>query len=104
MIFAAIMITPLGIDGALPALSDAIAIVAGIGVGVSSSVIPYVLDQLAMSKLSRSTYALFVALLPATAVIIGVIVLKQIPSLVEIVAVISIILGVLVVQDNRQES
>ena len=36
---------------------DPIAILAGIGVGISSSVIPYVCDQLALARLPRATYA-----------------------------------------------
>ena len=42
--------------------------------------IPYVCDQLAMARLARATYALLVALLPATATAIGVIVLAQMPT------------------------
>lgn len=79
MMVAGIVITPLGLYAAAPAFSDPVALLAGMGVGISSSVIPYVFDQLAMQRLARSTYALFVALLPATAVIIGVVVLTQIP-------------------------
>ena len=48
---------------------------------------PYVLDQLAMARLSRATYALMVALLPATATVIGIVVLAQVPSAIEILAV-----------------
>src|SRR5829696_4461795 len=50
---------------AVPALDDPVAIAAGVGVGVASSVVPYVCDQLAMARLPRATYALLVALLPA---------------------------------------
>ncbi len=60
---------------------------AGVGVGVSPPVIPYVTDQLAMARIKRSTYALLVSLLPATATVVGVIVLAQIPTLVEIAGV-----------------
>jgi inner membrane transporter RhtA len=95
MLVAALAITPLGIKSALPALADPVALVAGIGVGVSSSVIPYVFDQLAMARLPRSTYALFVALLPATAVVIGMIILGQVPQWIEIAAVGCVIGGVL---------
>ena len=56
------------------------ALLAGIGVGISSSVIPYVTDQLAMRRLARATYALMVSLLPATATVIGIVVLAQVPS------------------------
>ncbi len=63
------------------------ALAAGIGVGLASSVIPYVLDQLAMARLSRATYSLLVALLPATATVIGIVVLAQVPQAVEVVGV-----------------
>ena len=42
--------------------------------------IPYVTDQLALARLPRATYALMMALLPAIATVIGVVVLTQIPS------------------------
>ena len=87
MMLAGVIISPLGFREALPALLDPLTLGAGVAVGISSSVIPYVFDQLAMSRLPRSTYALFVALLPATAVIIGVIVLGQIPTFFENVGV-----------------
>ena len=100
MVVAAFAITPLGIHSALPAFSDIGVLLAGLGVGLSSSVIPYVFDQLAMARLSRSVYSLFVALLPATAVVIGVVVLKQVPTGLEITAVCSVIAGVLVVRNR----
>ena len=67
---------------------------AGIGVGISSSVIPYVFDQLAMARLPRATYALLVSLLPATAAVIGVVVLGQVPSPAEAAGVMLVIAGV----------
>ena len=82
-----IAITPIGGWSAAPALLDPIAVAAGIGVGISSSVIPYVCDQLAMARLSRAAYSLMVSLLPATATVIGVAVLAQIPSPAEILGV-----------------
>lgn len=87
MLVAGVAISPLGLTAALPALLDPVALAAGIGVGLSSSVIPYVFDQLAMRRLPRETYALFVALLPATAVIVGMVVLQQWPSQTEWIGV-----------------
>jgi inner membrane transporter RhtA len=84
MLIAAVAITPVGAWSAAPALVDPVALAAGIGVGITSSVIPYVCDQLAMARLSRSAYSLMVALLPATATIVGIVVLAQIPSAAEI--------------------
>ena len=70
------------------------ALLAGVGVGLCSSVIPYVSDQLAMKRLPRATYALMVSLLPATATVIGVVVLTQIPSTAELTGVALVIAGV----------
>ena len=99
MLIAAVVATPIGAWAAVPAFSDPVAIAAGIGVGISSSVIPYVTDQLAMARMSRSTYALMVALLPATATVIGIVVLAQLPSAVEAIGVALVIAGVAVHRD-----
>jgi inner membrane transporter RhtA len=81
---------------AVPAIVDPIALLAGVGVGISSSVIPYISDQLAMRRLARATYALMVSLLPATATVIGIVVLAQVPSWSELLGVTLVIVGVAV--------
>ena len=87
MLVAAVVVTPIAGLAAVPALASPLAVLAGIGVGLSSSVIPYVTDQLAMARIRRSTYALLVSLLPATATVIGVVVLAQIPTIAEVAGV-----------------
>ena len=87
MLVATVVITPIGFWSAAPALLDPIAVAAAVGVGISSSVIPYVFDQLAMARLTRAAYSLMVSLLPATATIVGIVVLAQIPSWPEVVGV-----------------
>jgi inner membrane transporter RhtA len=94
MMFGLVFVSPIGLLSAAHAFGDPIAIAAGVGVGVSSSVIPYVFDQLAMARLPRSTYALFVALLPATAAIVGVIVLRQLPTPVDLAGIALVMLAV----------
>jgi inner membrane transporter RhtA len=94
MLLACLFVAPVAAGQAAPALTDPIALAAGVGVGISSSVIPYVCDQLAMARMPRATYALLVALLPATATVIGVVVLRQIPALAEIAGVALVITGV----------
>jgi inner membrane transporter RhtA len=96
MLIAAVVVTPIGGWAVLPVLDDPVAIAAGIGVGVSSSVIPYVADQLALARISRSTYALMVSLLPATATVIGIVVLGQLPTWVEVAGVALVVAGVAV--------
>ena len=96
MLVAAVVATPLGGWAVIPVLKDPLALAAGVGVGISSSVIPYVTDQLAMARIKRATYALMVSLLPATATVVGIVVLAQVPSWVEIVGVSLVICGVAV--------
>jgi inner membrane transporter RhtA len=94
MMVALVFVSPIGFASASDALGDPVAIAAGIGVGLSSSVIPYVFDQLAMARLARATYALFVALLPATATVIGVVILRQLPTAADLAGIALVMVGV----------
>jgi inner membrane transporter RhtA len=94
MLVALVVVTPIGGRQALPAFARPTALLAGIGVGISSSVIPYATDQLALARLPRASYATMVALLPAIATLIGVVVLAQIPSPVEGAGLLLVIAGV----------
>ncbi|GAB3424945.1 DMT family transporter [Flindersiella endophytica] len=95
MAVALLVVTPAGLAGALPAFGSPVLLLAGLGVGVCSSVIPYVCDQLAMARLPRATFALLLALLPATATTIGWLVLGQVPKPVELAGIGLVVLGVL---------
>ena len=103
MLIAALAVTPLAGWAALPALADPVTLAAGMGVGISSSVIPYVSDQLAMRRLARASYALMVSLLPATATVIGIVVLAQVPSLTEVLGVALVIAGVAVHREGDEK-
>ena len=61
--------------------------------------IPYVSDQLAMARMPRATYALLVSLLPATATVVGVAVLRQVPTPAEVVGVALVVAAVAVHRD-----
>jgi inner membrane transporter RhtA len=106
MLIALVVVTPLAGWAALPVLTDPVALAAGAGVGISSSVIPYVSDQLAMRRLARATYALMVSLLPATATVVGIVVLAQVPSLREVLGVALVVAGVAVhrERDKRRDA
>ncbi len=96
MLVAAVAIAPIGFADVIPALTQPRLLLAGIGVGICSSVIPYVCDQLAMARLPRATFALLLALLPACAAIIGALVLRQIPTPNEVAGIALVIVGVAV--------
>lgn len=94
MLVAMMAALPIGIMDAAPALLSPVLLAAAIGVGITSSVIPYVCDQLAMARLPRASFALMLALLPATAVAIGILMLGQVPTAAEIVGIGLVITGV----------
>jgi len=95
MLVAMVVAFPIGIRDALPAFVSPLLLAAGIGVGVSSSVIPYVCDQLAMARLPRATFALLLSLLPAMASLIGALVLHQLPTPLEVGGIVLVVGGVL---------
>ncbi len=99
MVVALVAVTPLGIVGAVPAFMHPPLLLAGIGVGICSSVVPYVCDQLAMARLPRATFALLLALLPASAAVMGFLVLRQVPRPAEIAGVALVVCGVAVHQE-----
>jgi inner membrane transporter RhtA len=103
MAIAAVTATPWGLAGALPAFRHPLLLLAGAGVGVCSSVIPYVADQLAMARLPRATFSLMLALLPVFATIIGAIVLRQIPTVQDVAGITLVVLGVALHQQERNQ-
>jgi inner membrane transporter RhtA len=100
MLIAAVAAAPWGLGGALPAFRHPVLLLAGAGVGVCSSVIPYVADQLAMARLPRATFSLMLALLPVSATIIGAIVLRQIPTSSDVAGIALVVLGLVIHQQG----
>lgn len=94
MVIAALILMPIGFLQAMAAFSDPLLVLAGIGVGICSSVIPYICDQFAMSRLSRAGFALMLSLLPATATIIALLVLSQVPTVQDLIGIGLVMLGV----------
>jgi inner membrane transporter RhtA len=94
MAIAFVVLSPIGLAEALAAFAVPQLVVAGVAVGVCSSVIPYVCDQLAMSRLPRASFALLLALLPVSATVIAAVVLTQIPTLRDLAGVGLVVAGV----------
>jgi inner membrane transporter RhtA len=102
MSVALLAVTPVGIGFIGPAMLHPKWLLAGVGVGVCSSVIPYVCDQFAMARLKRSTFALLLSILPATASVMGVLILRQLPSPQEIAGICLVMAGVGVQKDGAR--
>jgi inner membrane transporter RhtA len=93
MLVAAVVVSPVGLGDALAAFTQPL-LVAAVGVGLCSSVVPYVTDQLAMARMPRATFALKLALLPMFATIIGAIVLRQVPTGQDLLGIALVVAGV----------
>ncbi|KMO73211.1 EamA family transporter [Mycolicibacterium chubuense] len=97
---AAVLSAPvlLGVQGVIDAsvLIEARTWLLGAGVGVLSSAIPYALDQPVLARVGRARFALLLALLPATAAVVGAVALAQRPDRAEI-AGIALVMAALVV-------
>jgi inner membrane transporter RhtA len=75
----------------LSALVEPSVLIVAVGVGVLSSVIPYVLDQVVLRRVGRARFAVLLALLPATATIVGLLVLAQLPSPLEAAGIAAVV-------------
>lgn len=94
MAAAFLFVMPIGLVQAAQVAGAPFLILAGVGVGLCSSVIPYVCDQLAMARLPRASFALLLAVLPASAAIIGAVVLRQIPAHTDMAGIALVMAGV----------
>ena len=63
----------------------------GLGVGVLSSVVPYVLDQVVLRRVGPARFAVLLALLPATATVVGFVVLAQVPGPAEALGIAAVV-------------
>jgi inner membrane transporter RhtA len=91
---AALLLLPvllLGSPGGPAALARPAVLVLGLGVGVLSSVVPYVLDQVVLRRVGRARFAVLLALLPATATIVGLVALAQVPGPAEALGIAAVV-------------
>jgi inner membrane transporter RhtA len=87
MAIGALAFAPFLASSAGPALASAWRLAACVLVGLLSSAIPYALEQLALARLPRARFALLLSLLPATAAIVGAVILGQLPGGLEVAGI-----------------
>ena len=86
----ALVLAPGFAGGAGPVLHDARLALAVVAVAVCSSVVPYGIEQVVLRRVSAATFAVLLAMLPATAAVIGAVVLRQRPSVLDLVGVVAV--------------
>ena len=91
---AAVLLSPVllfGNPGGAAALVDPVVLGLGVGVGVLSSVVPYVLDQVVLRRVGTARFAVLLALLPATATVVGLVMLAQLPGPAEALGIAAVV-------------
>lgn len=92
--FGAVLFAPVLGPGALVALTDSGLLAAVVGVGLLSTVVPYSLEALALTRLPAATFALFTALLPASSAVVGALMLRQVPAPAELAGLVLVSVAV----------
>lgn len=90
---AAVLLCPLAL-AASPVVGSPDLLALGLGVGLLSTVVPYVLDQIVVRRTGPGRFALLLALLPATATLTGLVALGQVPAWRETVGIAFVVLAV----------
>lgn len=81
----ALVLAPVLAPAGAPVLGSWGLVGAVVGVALLSSVVPYALDQVILRRVSAATFAVLLALLPATAAVVGAVVLRQWPHPLDLV-------------------
>jgi inner membrane transporter RhtA len=87
MAFSTILLLPVGLVAAGGELGHPGLLAIGLGVAVLSSAIPYSLELEALRRLPKGTFGVLMSLEPAVAALVGLVVLGQDLSAVEVVAI-----------------
>ncbi len=94
-VFAAVVVAPVGLSGLVghgpPDRAFAAALLACAAVALCSNVVPYALDQVVLARVPAARFALLSTLLPATATLVGAVVLGQRPSTAEAIGVAAVV-------------
>jgi inner membrane transporter RhtA len=101
MLVGALAIAPFTAAKAGPAFSDPLLLATVLGVGLLSSVVPYAIDQFTLRRLARHRFALTLAVLPATAAVIGSIVLGQLPTIGEVFGIVLVMAAIVLTQTTQ---
>ncbi len=87
MLAGAAAISPFGVGAVAEVLDEPLVLVLGLVTGLLSNVIPYRIDQSVMRRINPHRFALLQALLPATAVLVGLLALAEVPTAAEVLGI-----------------
>ncbi|QZN85453.1 DMT family transporter [Cellulomonas sp. C5510] len=84
-----------------PVLHDARLALAVLGIAVLSSVVPYAIEQVVLRRVTAATFAVLLAMLPATAAVVGAVALRQWPHGWEVVGLACVSVAIVLTATRR---
>lgn len=103
MAAGAVVFAPFLAGGAAPVLHDARLAALVVAIAICSSVVPYALEQVVLRRVRAATFAVLLAMLPATAAVVGALVLQQVPHGLEIVGLLLVSVAIVLTGLDREE-
>jgi inner membrane transporter RhtA len=98
----ALVLAPALAAPAVTALDGSGPVAEAVAVAVLSSVLPYALDQVVLRRVGAATFSVLMALLPATAAVVGAVVLRQVPTLAELAGLACVSVAILMTGELRR--
>jgi len=96
----ALLYSPLAIGAVVPVVTELSLAVSIVGIAVLSSVIPYVIEQVVLRRVSAARFAILLALLPVTAAVVGAVFLAQRPSALEVLGMALVCVAIVLSADR----
>lgn len=100
LLIGAAALVPFGVGGAGEVVSSPRLLVLCLLVGVCSSAVGYSIDQIVLRRIPVRRFSLLMALLPVTAMVVGLVALEQVPTWADLGGAALVIAGV-VLQDRE---
>ncbi|WP_421735886.1 EamA family transporter [Cellulomonas sp.] len=98
-----VVLAPFLAWGAGPVLRDPQLAALVVAIAVCSSVIPYALEQVVLRRVRAATFAVLLAMLPATAAVVGAVMLQQVPHGLEVVGLLLVSGAIVLTGLDRDE-
>ena len=89
-----VVIAPFGISGSMTVIHNSNLLLQCVVVGALSSAVGYGIDQVVMRRIPTRRFAVLLALLPVTAMVVGFMALSQTPSVLDLIGAALVITGV----------